>query len=82
MSLILDPVDAALTPSQAADFLNVSRPYLVGLLDAGLLPCRHVGAHRRIRLRDLQAFQSRQDADSEAALAQLQAQAQELNMGY
>ncbi len=82
MSLTLDPVDAALTPGQAAAFLNVSRPYLVGLLDAGLLPCHPVGARRRIRLRDLQAFQARQDADSEAALAALQAQAQELNMGY
>ena len=73
---------ADLTTSQAARFLNVSRPYLSRLLDAGMLPFHHVGSHRKVRLRDVRAFKDRQDADSESALSELVAEAQELGMGY
>lgn len=81
-SLSVVPVDAGLTTSRAASFLNVSRPYLSRLLDEGKLPFYFVGTHRRIRLRDLTAYRERQEADSYAALAELQAQAQELKTGY
>jgi excisionase family DNA binding protein len=76
------PVESELTTSQAASFLNVSRPYLSRLLDQGKLPFHTAGTHKRVRLRDLKAYRERQDAESYAALAELQAQAQELNMGY
>ncbi len=81
-SLSVVPVETGLTTSRAASFLNVSRPYLSRLLDEGKLPFYFVGTHKRIRLRDLTAYQERQDAESYAALAELQAQAQELKMGY
>lgn len=71
-----------MTTSRAASFLNVSRPYLSRLLNDGKLPFYFVGTHKRVRLRDLAAYQERQDAESYAALAELQAQAQELKMGY
>ena len=73
---------ADLNTSQTAWFLNVSEPYLSRLLDVGMLPFYHVGSHRKVRLRDVRAFRDRQDADSEAALSELAAQAQELGMGY
>jgi excisionase family DNA binding protein len=76
------PVDSDLTPNQAADYLNVSRPYLLGLLSKGEIPFHRVGSHKRIHLRNLMAYRRLQDEESEQALAELASQAQELNMGY
>jgi len=76
------PVHAELTTQEAADLLNVSRPYLVKLLEEGALPFHRTGKHRRVRLADLMQYREARARASAAAMAELTRQSQELAMGY
>jgi excisionase family DNA binding protein len=71
-----------ITTQQAAEFLNVSRPYVVALLEAGKLHHRKVGTHRRIRVHDLVEFKRRDDVKRDATLRELAEEAEKLNLGY
>jgi excisionase family DNA binding protein len=69
--------DEDLTTQQAADLLNVSRQYLVRLLDRGDIASHKTGAHRRVRAVDLAAYRESRDQARRTALAEMTAEAQQ-----
>lgn len=71
------PVDEEVSAQEAADFLKVSRPYLLNLVKKGVLPCRMVGAHHRIPMDALIAYK-REQAPRRRSLDALSAETQDL----
>ncbi len=76
------PRHAEMTTQQAADFLNISRPYLITLLERGELRYTKVGTHRRIQFRELMAYKDKTRQQSSDAMDELVKIAQENNLGY
>jgi excisionase family DNA binding protein len=76
-SITVVPVGRELTTQQAADLLNVSRQYLVRLLDEGRIPFRKTGKHRRLRIEDVLRFKETRDKDRRAGLRDLSRMTQE-----
>jgi excisionase family DNA binding protein len=79
-SVAIAPVNQRLTTQQAADFLNVSRPYLVRLLESGEIPFTKTGTHRRVQLCDLAEYKRRRDTARRQHLRQLTQLNQELGL--
>ena len=81
-AMVLIPQDAELTTQQAADFLNVSRPFFVKILEEGKLAFLKVGSHRRVYFKDLDIFKDQSMGEKRKALDELAKQAHEFDMGY
>lgn len=77
-AVTLVPTEKALTTNEAADFLNVSRPYLIKLLDSKKIPCQMVGKHRRVLFRDLSDYKRKMRQERLKALDQMAELSQEL----
>lgn len=81
-SISIVPTDSEVSTQQAADMLNVSRPYLIKLLENNTIPFKMVGSHRRVLLRDLLSYEKSLQRTREEKLKFLSAQAQDLGLGY
>jgi excisionase family DNA binding protein len=71
------PQERELTTQQAADLLNVSRPYMIKLLEQGEIPYITVGKHRRVRSDDLMSYKKQRDMERDQILTQLTQMSQE-----
>lgn len=78
----LSDANPELTTQEAAEILNVSRPYIVGLMEKGEMSFRKVGPQRRVRLQEVIAYKQRTDIDRRAALDELGQLGQEMGIGY
>jgi len=74
------PKDVELTTQQAADMLNVSRPYLIKLLESGKIPYRKVGRHRRITFDALMEYRRHDDLKRRTAADELAQLSEELGV--
>ena len=75
------PVHQELTTQQAADLLNISRQYLVRLLEEGKIPYTRTGKHRRLRIDDVVAYKQARDRERSESLDELARLSDELG-GY
>ncbi|MGQ0643120.1 MAG: helix-turn-helix domain-containing protein [Gemmatimonadaceae bacterium] len=76
------PIHAELTTQEAAELLNVSRPFLVQLVESGAIPYRKVGTHRRIFAKDLLSYRDRDEVRRRQAARELTQEAEDLGLGY
>ncbi len=76
------PVHAELTTQEATDLLNVSRPFLIKLLEERKIPYRMVGSKRRILAEDIMKYKNDIDQKRLNILDELANEAQKNNMGY
>ena len=76
-AISLMPVNQEISTQEAASLLNVSRPFLVGLLEKSEIPFRKVGAHRRVFLKDVLDYKERIDQRRAQTLDQLAALSQQ-----
>jgi excisionase family DNA binding protein len=74
------PHQAELTTQEAAELLNVSRPYLVRLLDDKRIPFHRVGTHRRILFKDVMAYKTQHRRARKETLDRLSKLDQELGL--
>lgn len=80
--VVLMPTEQELTTVEAANFLNVSRPFVIKEMESGRLPHRKVGSHRRISMEDLLAYAQKMRAQQVKALDRMAKNARELGLDY
>jgi excisionase family DNA binding protein len=80
--VVLVPGKQELTTVEAANFLNVSRPFVIKEIEAGRLPHRMVGRHRRIAFEDLVAYERKMREKQRAALERMAEDERELGLDY
>ena len=79
-SITLIPMDKELTTQQAADLLNVSRPYLIKLLENNEINYRKTGSHRKILMQDLMEYREKRNDNRKTKIEKLSQLSQEFNL--
>ena len=79
-AIVMLPEDEAFTSQAAADYLGMSRPHLISLLEKGEIPFHYTGSHRRIVFRDLMAWEQKRDTARRTAMSQLVRQVQDADL--
>jgi excisionase family DNA binding protein len=82
LTITLIPHDKELTTNEAAEILNLSRPFLIKLLDRGEIPYHRVGTHRRVRADEVLAYRELRAARRREKLRELTELSQQLAGGY
>lgn len=72
--------ESELTTQQAADFLNISRPYLIKLVERGEIDFHMVNTHRRLKARDVISYRDREAERRNKLLDQMVAMEEELGI--
>jgi excisionase family DNA binding protein len=80
-TLVLYPESSELTTKQAAEVVGVSRPFLIRVLEAGEIPYRKVGRHRRVLMKDVLAYKEKMQVKSRSAMDELVKLSEEMG-GY
>ncbi len=70
-AVIMMPEDESFTSQAAADYLGMSRPFLINLLENGEIPFHYVGSHRRIVFKDLLDYERKRDESRRQAMSNL-----------
>lgn len=70
-AIVMMPEDESFTSQAAADYLGMSRPFLISLLEKGEIPFHYVGSHRRIVFKDLLDYERKRDASRREAMSNL-----------
>jgi excisionase family DNA binding protein len=81
-AVMLVPADQEFTTVEAANFLNVSRPFVIKEIESGRLPHRKVGSHRRIAFEDLMAYARKMREQQASALERMADNAREMGLDY
>lgn len=79
-SITLISMDKELTTQQAADILNVSRPYFIKLLETGEIPFKKTGTHRKILMQDLMKYREQRAETRKSKIEELSNLSQELGL--
>jgi excisionase family DNA binding protein len=80
--IFLIPKGHLLTTVEAAQFLNVSRPFLTNLLKEKKIRFIVIGSHRRVAYEDLLEYKTKMRVEQELAMQEMADEAQELKLGY
>jgi excisionase family DNA binding protein len=78
--IVLVEADEEVSPEKAAEFLHISRPFLIKRLEAGELPFHWVGSHRRILMSDLVEYKRQRRQRSLETLQQMREDAEAMGL--